>query len=200
MSSPRTPVSPESLEKARESAFESSDDRRAHQEELSATMKHADEFIAKGKEGKKFSEQEKVELSQLVQRLESLLDAQLDKTSIIARMDLSDGSYDNAPVDLKLRRLLAQCRQINIGLNHWFGVRLFKRVSGWTHDFMNLLRIRWRQAKDYLKAGFYTVAIPTAVAAAGVAGWYMYQQGGIGGFLSRSWPRWKGFFSPPQGK
>jgi hypothetical protein len=94
-------------------------------------------------------------------------------------MDLSDGSYDNAPVDLKLRSLLAQCRQINIGVNHWFGVKLFKRVSGWTHDFINLLRIRWRQVKDYLRAGLYTVAIPAAIAGVGVGGWYMYKQGGF---------------------
>lgn len=109
--------------------------------------------------------------------LKSAVGDQLGKDGTIARLDLSDGDYDNVDIDTILRQNNSRMRNIKIDLGRWYQfkrVRKFKAML--TEDIPNWFRQKKRSAYDKL-GGVAKLAGVGALAAASVGGLVYYNGG-----------------------
>jgi hypothetical protein len=163
-------------------SFEKFDDFEAYRKTLTESMRRADEILGMHRRGLTKKEREKLkdELPILVQTLRQLLEAQLESNGIIAKLDRSDGSYDNASVDNKLRIQLGKLRDMSIELNRMIGTRTVRKVSAWiTEDLPNWFSVRWEQAKDNMKHLLKGVAVVGGLSAGGAILGYSLATGGF---------------------
>ena len=149
--------------------FEDSDDFEAHSRSLESTMRRADELIARGEAGT-LTPREQQELPRVVGRLRQLLRIQLDRNGRISRLDMADGSYDNATTDDLLRSQVGALRDMDIAHNRMWGTRTIRKVTGWlTEDVPNWFSVKSGQVWDNLKQFLKVAGVAGALTTGGYA-------------------------------
>jgi hypothetical protein len=170
-------MTPEPIEKPRD-RFRDADDFESYQRTLDATMKRADDLIARGK-ANTLSAAEKKELPRVVSKLRELLAIQMDWNGKIAKVDREDGSYDNATIDNQLRVQLRQLRNLDISHNRLWGTRLIRKITSWfSEDVPNWFGVKLEQVKDNLKQVLKVVGVAGALTAGGYATYGYFAGGG----------------------
>ena len=155
--------------------FEDSDDFEAYSRSLDSVMKRSNELLGISKE-RELTDKEKAELPRVVTRLRQLLKIQMNWNGRIAKIDMEDGSYDNATIDNKLRVQLRALRNLDIDVHRMWGTQTIRKISSAiTEDIPNWFGIKWQQLKDNAKQ-FLKIAGVAAGATAGayaLGGWLM---------------------------
>ena len=177
---------PERLREMESTGLEVFDDLGKHREMLDKAIKQADGIISRYEQGA-VTDKDKQELPILLSNLEFLLNAELDHLGAIYKVDMDDGSYDNAGIDEKLRVLIRYVRNLNIELNGWYGTKTAKKILGWVHDVPKWFTIRWRQVKDYAKHVLFWAGLAGLGVAAGYGFYGWYTGKGVMGGLSLMW-------------
>lgn len=183
------------------------DDLRAHIENMQAAMLRADEIIAAADKGdptaalppaqRALPEKAKkqalaAELAVLTGQLKAAVDSQLQRGGTIARIDLSDGSYDNASIDNRLRILYSRIRNMKMDLGGWFSFKRTRKFFAWMgQDVPNWFNVKSRQVVDGAKQALKLAGVVGTVAAAGYGGYLLYNGGwaAVSGAAGTAWDK-----------
>ena len=161
---------------------EHSEDVRAHSRLLTTTIKEADDIIAAHARGStpEMRKKWKEKLPDITNRLRRLLRTQLDRKGMINKLDVGDGSYDNAGIDNALRSHITSVRNLNTNLNRLIGTRTVRKISGFiTEDIPNFFTVKWRQLKDNAKQLLTAGALYGGVGGAAMIGGYTLATGDV---------------------
>ncbi len=158
------------------------DDLHSYNEVLKKTMVRASEILEMKRRGLSAAEKKalKVELPIIVRTLRLLLKTQLEQNGEIAKLDVADGSYDNANLDKTLLRQLSSLRTMDVEMNRLIGTKTVRNISGtFNEDLPYWFGIKWREAKDNLKNVLKTAGVVGGLSAAGLLGGYALYHGGL---------------------
>lgn len=151
---------------------------RSHNEMMAIALRRADELIAAHHQ-RGLTPTEEAELPQVANALRQVLNTQLGAR--VRGVDLTNGAYENAPVDNLIRIRITQIRDLNIDLTRSWLTRMPRKIIGWfNEDIFNWFRVKPREYWDNTKHFLYNAGMVAAGATAVIAGGYMLA-GAIGG-------------------
>lgn len=129
-------------------------DLEAYDTMLGKTMQEAEDILSMKDRVLSDLEREKLKkrLPILVRTLRTMLKTQLSANSEIVKLDRSDGSYDNAALDEKLRLQLSALRDFNTDLTRSWGSRTIRKVTAWlSEDLPSWFTVRKNQVMDFFR-------------------------------------------------